>query len=178
MPKVDLRFVAVRSVVDRAVGLVADALGGRAITFDVDAGSVLCDVEGASLLVAHLLGKAIASTAGAGGVRITWRADEAGAELGISHDGADFARETAALFSPWAETRAPDGGLGLAVAQHIAAAHGWSLDVRLAGAETTLVVAIPARSARSRLARPRVTPARPSPPAQGGWNLPAVNTEP
>jgi signal transduction histidine kinase len=178
MPKIDLRLVPVRAVVDRAAGLVAEALGGRAITVDVGDASMLCDVEGASLLVAHLLGKAIATIAGARGILVTWRAAEAGAELGISHDGSDSLGEAADLFSPWAETQAPDRGLGLAVAQHIAAAHGWSLGVRRAGAETTLAVAIPALAARPRGACPTVTPARPLPPAPAAWNPPCASAEP
>jgi K+-sensing histidine kinase KdpD len=177
-PKIDLRFVPVRVVVDRAAGLVADALGGRAIAVDVDGASVLCDVEGASLLVAHLLSKAIATVAGARGIRVTWRADEARAELGISHDDSDFPGEAKDLFSPWAEMQVPDGALGLAVAQHIAAAHGWSLDIRRDGAETTLVVAIPALSARPRGARPTVTPARSSPIAPSGSNPLCAAAEP
>jgi signal transduction histidine kinase len=146
------RPTRVRDLVDRACLLVSESLAGRGLSIAVeDAAVVCCDPDSAARLVANLLANAAAATSGVAQplIGVTWSRTEAGAELGISDNGGGFAGAAKDLFSPWSGGGARQPGLALAVAQRIAATHGWTLDARRVGGGTSFVVALPATTTRA-----------------------------
>src|SRR5262249_48642348 len=91
---------------------------------------------------------AATATAGVACPRILvgWRATPAGAELRVTDNGAGFAGPPRDLFSPFAGGELPKVGLGLAIAQRIAANHGFSSDAGRDGEQTSFALVVPAAS--------------------------------
>jgi two-component system sensor histidine kinase HydH len=126
--------VGVEKLVDRALALADEEIRARAIAVERALEPALVEVSACPHLLSQLLLGLLLNAAEAAGERgrVAIRAfpDGADAVLEVADDGSGIPAEDAArVFEPFFTTKPTGTGLGLAVAQRIAAAHGGTLEV-------------------------------------------------
>jgi len=149
-PRVELRPVALQSLVEQAVLLAGDEMKHRirlVVSVDsdtVDVAPLRADPDLLSQVLLGLLDNAAQAVADGGRVELSARADAHGVAISVADSGPGVPvalRER--IFEPFFTTRARGTGLGLAVAQQIVEAHGGTLAVDespLGGARFTLLL--------------------------------------
>jgi signal transduction histidine kinase len=129
--------VDLRRTIDAVLADLKDRIGAAGdltIEVDIDAGPVSAD--GAQLAVAlmHLVANALDAVPAGGVVRITARRGPGAVHIAVSDTGAGVPVEDAPhIFEPFFTTKRSAAGLGLAVVQRIAAAHGGAVRLAAAG---------------------------------------------
>ena len=136
----DVRLV---ELADRIEVLLKDALGERALEIDLDADVALrCDVDQTTQVLVNLISNAIDAAGPDGHIGLRWEDLDAGGRLVVWDTGPGFEGDAAQLFAPWFTTKPRGNGLGLAIAQRIVRAHGWSIDAKRDAGRTMFMVTI------------------------------------
>lgn len=120
-----------------------------AVELDVapDVGTIVADRAQLQTALAQLLLNALEAMPEGGHVRVRARRNGASVELSVADDGPGVARADAArIFEAFVTTKRGAAGLGLCIAQAIAAAHGGGIRLVAAGGPgAEFVLTLPAR---------------------------------
>ncbi len=120
---------------------------GIAIDVAADVGTLAADGAQLQAALGHLVLNAIEAMPGGGHVRVSVRRNGDRVELSVADDGPGVAQADAArIFEAFVSTKRGAAGLGLCIAQTIAASHGGGIHLRMAGVPgAEFVMSLPAR---------------------------------
>lgn len=160
--RIEMRPVAVRSVIEAALESVRAGAEARRITLEADLEVADVEVDGDAVrvqqIVWNLLSNAVKFTPDGGHVHVTLRRDGGLAVITVRDDGRGIPGELLPqIFQRFRQadasnTRAHGGlGLGLAIVRHLVEMHGGSIEAASAGANqgSVFTVRLPVRASRA-----------------------------
>lgn len=147
----ELALVDLAETVRSVLGPLRERLeaGGVGVAIDVaaDVGTLAADGAQLQAALGQLVLNAIEAVPGGGHVRVSVRRSGDRVELSVADDGPGVAPADAArIFEAFVSTKRGAAGLGLCIAQTIAASHGGGIHLRTAGGPgAEFVMSLPAR---------------------------------